>query len=183
MVAALGLALTMTGCDDKSRKTPLPDREESIGAAASELSEPSASEVQRPDVKARVEQIYDAICKLYNASDEEMQNLESIDRNYCSAAWNEALERVGKPKTAHVGDAKALNYDYWIQAQDWEHVSYKEVKLVSMSGDDKAQVELLLVNGRDFKVTLTLVYERDNWYVDDLADEAHPDGIRRTMEE
>ena len=73
------------------------------------------------------------------------------------------------------------DYDYWIQGQDWDSVSYKNVKVMDIVDGRTAHVELILHNMQDNLIGLTLIKERGKWFIDDLIDEPNPHGIRKTQ--
>lgn len=60
--------------------------------------------------------------------------------------------------------------DYWIQGQDWcDDLSARIVNIEMVSGK-KALVTMNIHNCQDSKETLVMVYERNNWFIDDMTE-------------
>jgi len=131
------------------------------------------------DVKVRVERIYKHVAKAYNecnnSSDFTLPK-ENFDEIYCSEDWNTTLKKAleSQPDSDEIG---LFDYDYWITGQDFGNVSVSDVKVVKLEGDD-ALVMLSMHNlGSVTKINLKMVYERDNWFIDDMAEGFEYDSI------
>lgn len=129
------------------------------------------------DVKARVVDIYEDVAATYNKSNEALDpNLPDsvdFDSKYCSEEWNNTLKEalLSQPDSDEIG---VFDYDYWIQGQDYGDVSVSRVHVVSLDGD-RAVVTLTVHNmGMDNEIRLNMVYERDDWYIDDIVDNVPP---------
>ncbi len=131
------------------------------------------------DVKARVERIYGHVAKTYNEcnrGNELTLPKENFDKEYCSDDWNATLKKAleSQPDSDDIGP---FDYDYWIVGQDFGHVSVSDVKVVKLEGNN-AIVKLNLHNlGSVSKINLKMVYERNNWYIDDMAEGPEYDSI------
>lgn len=67
------------------------------------------------------------------------------------------------------GDPICCDCDHWIQAQDFDHDLAARVLDVNMTGKDKAVAGIIIRNfGTDHNVTLSLVRERGDWFIDDM---------------
>lgn len=134
-------------------------------------------------VVGRVKEIYDDVCRRYNRPNQMSPNRFDIERRFCSKAWQAESEEVRQIDKRHHGDLGLWDYDFWIQGQDWENVSYHGVKVVRAE-DRTAYVRLVVHNmNDDAQIGLRLVKERGNWFIDDLTDENHPQGIRARQAE
>ncbi len=129
------------------------------------------------DVKARVEAIYAEVADVYNKSndlqDPSLPESVDFDTKYCSQDWNSTLKvaLLSQPDSDEIG---VFEYDYWIQGQDYDGVSVSRVHVESMD-DDRAVVTLMLHNmGMDNEIRLNMLYERDNWFIDDMVDNVPP---------
>ncbi len=131
------------------------------------------------DVKARVEGIYGHVAKAYNdcnTGTEFSLPKENFDELYCSEDWKATLDKAlkSKPDSDEMGP---FDYDYWISGQDFGNVSVSDVKVVKQEGDS-AVVMLNLHNlGTVSPINLKMVYERDNWFIDDMAEGSEIDSI------
>lgn len=118
--------------------------------------------------KKRVEEIYADVFGVYNkvneTQDMNLFSSRSFEQDYCSQAWNNTVAAV-LAKNENFFDA-----DYWVMGQDWDNVGIKDVK-VSKVSDTVCTATLNLINfGASHPVSLTLVYERGNWFIDNFVD-------------
>ncbi len=99
------------------------------------------------------------------------QRIDSIyeykeDNDFCSANYLE-LDEVASIYSRDLGYVY-LDCDHWITGNDideqWSY-TVKEIKIIS---DTKAIADILIHNFKDQQVILDLVFERDDWYVDDF---------------
>lgn len=132
------------------------------------------------DVKIRVENIYNHVAKEYNKCNESSEftipNNDIFDELYCSTDWNATLKKAleSQPDSDDIG---LFEFDYWIFGQDFGSISVTDVKVTKLEGDS-AVVMLNLHNlGSVNKINLKMVYERDNWYIDDMCDSFEYDSI------
>ena len=58
--------------------------------------------------------------------------------------------------------------DYWIHGQDWCDDLSARVLGVELVSGRKARVRINIHNCNDHKMTLVMVYERNNWFIDDM---------------
>lgn len=120
-------------------------------------------------VKASVDTIYTTLCDTYNGALDEAQKTEmSLDRRFCTKAWNQTMEACERERMKRHEQMGCFDYDYWISAQDWEVLSYKIGK-VSMQDATHAVVYVVLKN-RDVKTLFQLWMRKEDghWRIDDL---------------
>lgn len=132
-------------------------------------------------VARRVTEIYGFLCKSMNDSNVEAPDKTVFEQRFCSRAWNEEGKKVAQIDARHPGDLGLWEYDYWIQAQDYVHLSFRNVRVVSIENHQTARVKLILHNGKDVPLELKMVKEQGLWRIDDLTDAANPLGIRATQ--
>lgn len=126
-------------------------------------------------IRERIDTIYQSVGKI--TTDEEGNtnyNPSGINRDsaYCSeryyALMSEALKLCDE-----TGDI-LYDYDYWVCGQDisddWR---YKVAKVYNIT-DSTALVDMIIHNFVDQETTIALLYERDDWYIDDFN--PSPDG-------
>lgn len=143
---------------------PYTGNEAPIVAAAG----PVANNQNVKAAKKRVEEIYADVFGVYNkvneTQDMNLFSSRSFEQDYCSQAWNNTVAAV-LAKNENFFDA-----DYWVMGQDWDNVGIKDVK-VSKVSDTVCTATLNLINfGASHPVSLTLVYERGNWFIDNFVD-------------
>ncbi len=123
----------------------------------------------------RVENIYKDVAEVYNKCNEggemslESLNNANFEEKYCSQAWNAMLAKISAIDSALPEDEIGFfDADYWIDGQDFSNVSASDVKVVKIEGE-KATVTFNLHNcGSMSAITLTMVFERDDWFIDDF---------------
>jgi len=123
----------------------------------------------------RVESIYKDVAEVYNKCNEndelslEPLSKANFEKKYCSDNWNAMLAKVSAIDAAlPEGEMGFFDADYWIDGQDFSNVSASDVKVVKIDGDN-ATVTFTLHNcGGTNTITLTMVFERDDWFIDDF---------------
>ncbi len=140
----------------------------------------SVRQHQAEDVANRVDSIYQDVANVYNRSNESSEmsevNAADFDGKYCSEEWNATLNKALQcwPDSEELG---LFEYDYWISGQDYGNVSISDVQVTRLEGDS-ATVTFKLHNLDDVnELRLQMVYERDNWYIDDIFDKYAFDSI------
>ncbi len=170
----VSIACFFAGCNHQAaRQTP-------YRHADSKMESRVKDETAVWEVQNRVEEIYNFICKQYNDAKANVPDRSKFQK-FCSSAWNAQAAAVDRIDAKHVGEIGLWDYDYWIQGQDWDSVSYKNVKVMDIVDGRTAHVELILHNMQDNLIGLTLIKERGKWFIDDLIDEPNPHGIRKTQ--
>ena len=67
-----------------------------------------------------------------------------------------------------LGEPIIHDADYWVWGQDWCDDLFAKVLSIELVTGKKANVTVNIRNCRDKKVTLVMIYERDNWFIDDI---------------
>ncbi len=149
--------------------------------AETPINAPSAKAKNQNEkaAKKRVEEIYADVFSVYNkvneTEDMTLFNSRSFEQDYCSQDWNNAVAAV------LAKDENFFDADYWIMGQDWDNVSIKDVK-VSKVTDTVYTATLNIINfGTAHPAKLTLVYERDNWYIDNFIDVKYDQDWKESM--
>lgn len=136
----------------------------------------------------RVSNIYKDVCDLYNAAQDnpnfdEKLSEKDFDSLYCSEEWNDLLKKVNKyDEENNPDDIGFFDFDYWIMGQDFQDMSFHDVKVLSMN-DNEATVSLTLVNLSDIKLKLNMVYERGDWYIDNFENLSMEFELKNSMQE
>ena len=117
----------------------------------------------------RVNDIYEYVLKCKNSNCD-----IGPDKKYCTIEWNRLLHEVDSLST----DYPYWDDDYWIMGQDIsEDLSFNNVHVLYLDGDT-ASASVTIHNFGDTKVTLSLVYERDDWYIDNIISYHYYNGER-----
>jgi len=156
-----------------AQQNQVADAQQNQSADAQQNQVADAQHHQATDVKARVEAIYADVATTYNRCNEQgdMQLLQetNFDEKYCSSDWNEAQRQA--MAVYDEDDGPLFDYDYWVSGQDFQNVSASDVKVIKLEAD-KAVVTLNVHNcGTVTAIRLELVYERNNWFIDNMTSE------------
>jgi hypothetical protein len=93
-------------------------------------------------------------------------NKINLDSTFCTVGYcdlmRQALDQMGE-------DDVLMDYDHWINAQDYSEDLAARVASIDNFTDSTAIVKVAVRNfGRDGVIVLSMRYERDDWYVDDF---------------
>lgn len=121
---------------------------------------------QPEDVEKRVNEMYGNVVSAYLK-----QNFSvNFDSLYFSEEFYRLDSQIGDIEN-QLGEPIVHDADDWICAQDFGKDLSAKVNSVKMRGNKKALVSVIIHNyGKDFEQDLTVVYERDNWFIDDMYD-------------
>ena len=140
---------------------------------------------QPDDVQKRVEEIYDHVCSVYQKHYVDNESLWKV--NLDSLYYSEELYRLDCQIGALEEEMCEPIYhdvDLWIHAQDFPSDLAFRVLKVKMDGNKKAYVTINIHRfGNDAQEVLTMVYERDNWFIDDMSDGTMKDHMKKILKE
>ena len=121
---------------------------------------------QAAQVKQRVEFIYNTVFSAYTNRDVNVP-IPNFYEKFCSQELNKTMSKAMK---IEVYDVPIIDMDYWYMGQDFnDKLHIKNVKVISVSGN-KATVKIIINNYEDIPITLKLVFERGDWFIDDFDD-------------
>jgi hypothetical protein len=141
----------------------------------------------------RVNEIYEAVFKEYNAEDS-LRNLgelegsptwekrEQFNKDYCTRDLNRLFKQIDEiDRLYHSGEMGFIDADYWIMAQDWNELSISDVEVLSLTPIE-ASVQFNLHNFGDSKpVALRLLMEDGEWKIDDFLDVGADFDMKKSM--
>ena len=127
-------------------------------------------------IRQRIDIIYKNVGKpLYDAEGNMVDYIHSHfnrDSAYCSERYY-ALMRQALEICDETGDI-LYDYDHWVCGQDFsDDWNYKVAKVYNVT-DSTALVDLIIHNYSDSETTIAMLFERDDWYIDDFS--PLPDG-------
>lgn len=124
---------------------------------------------------ARKKQIEDRVNSMYKHVLSEYMNPEhrnpstNFDSIYYSKEFYHLDRMIGSIENM-LAEPIIHDADTWIHGQDWcDDLSARILNIEMVSGK-KAIVTINIHNCRDAKETLVMVYERNNWFIDDLTE-------------
>ena len=137
------------------------------------------------DVQKRVEEIYNHVCSVYLKHYEDGKSLWEV--NLDSLYYSQELYRLDNQIGAlenELCEPLIHDCDFWILAQDFPSDLAFRVLRVKMDGNKKAYVTINVHRfGNDEEEILTMVYERGNWFIDDLNDGTMKDAMKKLLKE
>ena len=136
------------------------------------------------DVEKRVSEIYSHVYGEYlNHFDDGILWDINFDSLYYSEEFYRLHNQIGDLEE-QLGGPLVHDVNYWICAQDYDKDLAARVLRVKMDGNKKAKVTINIHNcGQDKEEILTMVYERDNWFIDDMFDDTMKKRIRDDLKE
>ena len=121
---------------------------------------------QPEDVEKRVNEMYGNVVSEYLKRNFSVK----FDSLYYSEDFYRLDRQIGDIEN-QLGEPIVHDADDWICAQDLDKDLSAKVNSVKMRGNKKALVTVIIHNcGHDFEQNLTVVYERGNWFIDDMYD-------------
>lgn len=97
-----------------------------------------------------------------------MGNGFNLDSAYCSSRYYSLIEQALEI-TSETGDI-LFDYDHWVCGQDYSEDWYYTIQKVSDITDSTATAEVQVINfGNVHDLILSLLYERDDWYIDEFG--------------
>ena len=159
--------MMLVACGDKTSKN--------VGDADSLPHSPNTSIQESAEgeaVKHTKEYITQRIDTIYKYKD---------DAVCCSNRYNELTNQACK--IADELEDLYIDCDHWVVGQDIDpNWSYK-VSNINIESDSIAWAEMTIHNFSDHKVKLKLLYERGDWFVDDLLTTYVENGVAKELSE
>lgn len=129
--------------------------------------------------KATEEYVNQRVTNIYNdiitAVDKGKYNQLEFTQRYGSEVFKDLVETA--TEWQHVAEVKIIDRDILLPIDGVEQFSFKDVRITRMEGQ-KADVELLLFNGSEQEyIWLTMVYENDDWFIDNISTETYEGGV------
>ncbi|MBR4793709.1 MAG: YARHG domain-containing protein [Bacteroidaceae bacterium] len=133
------------------------------------LSSDSIDNTRKKQIEDRVNSMYKHVFSEYLKSryDLPTTNFDSI---YYSQEFYHLDRMIGSIEN-QLGEPIIHDADYWVWGQDWcDDLSVRVLNVEMLSGK-KAKVTINHHNCNDRQLTLVMVYERNNWFIDDMIDQ------------
>lgn len=171
---ALCLVAVMTGCKQKGQTAPT-DSSDSTTVAAVDAGIDKHSEAY---IRQRLDTIYGHIRQMIAAETEDNRTYISsafnLDSAYCSSRYY-SLMKQALEITNETGDI-LFDYDHWVCGQDYSKDWHYKIREVSDITDSTATAEMEIINfGNANDLSLSLLYERGDWYIDEFGDSVAPE--------
>ena len=107
-------------------------------------------------VKSRVTAIYaDAL-----------KNSRGCDKKYLTTSLYSMYAKSVRQSRGEIG---AIDYDIWSQSQD-PYMPKATIESIKVSNNTSATAHIAITDGSTSKVVLTMKYENNNWFIDELED-------------
>ena len=162
----------LVACGDKTSKTTVDA--DSLNADTL-LSSPAPSLRERAEgeaAKHTKEYISQRIDTIYKYRD---------DAKCCSNRYNELTNKACK--IAEELEDMFIDSDHWVVGQDINPKWSYKIRNIKIESDSIAWAEMTIHNFSDHKVRLKLLYERDDWFVDDILTTFVEDGVAKEYSE
>ena len=132
------------------------------------LSSDSIDNVRKKQIEDRVNSMYKHVLSEYMNPEHRVPST-NFDSIYYSKEFYHLDRMIGSIENM-LAEPIIHDADTWIHGQDWcDDLSARILNIEMVSGK-KAIVTINIHNCRDAKETLVMVYERNNWFIDDLTE-------------
>ena len=164
------LAITMlVACGDKTSKTGVDADSLTTDSAT---IQPYIATIDLDSVRHTKEYITQRIDTIYKYRDDDM---------CCSKRYNDLSNQACK--IAEELEDMFIDSDHWVVGQDINPKWSYKIKNIKIESDSIAWVELNIHNFSDHKVRLKLLYEREDWFVDDILTTYVENGVAKEVSE
>ena len=128
----------------------------------------SIDNVKKKEIEDRVNSMYKHVFSEYLKSRNPPLGY-NFDTQYFSKDFFHLHDLISSLENQS-GEPIIHDADHWIWGQDWcDDLSARVLKVDMVSGK-KAKVTVNIHNCNDRQLTLVMVYERQNWFIDDMID-------------
>ena len=164
------LALMMlVACGDKTNNTGVDADSLTTDSAT---IQPAIATVNLDSVRHTKEYITQRIDTIYKYKD---------DAVCCSNRYNELTNQACK--IADEIEDLFIDSDHWVAGQDIDPKWSYKIRNIKIESDSIAWAEMTIHNFSDRKVRLKLLYERGDWFVDDILTTYVENGVAKEFSE
>ena len=164
------LAITMlVACGEKTSKTGVDADSLTTDSAT---IQPYIATIDLDSVRHTKEYITQRIDTIYKYRDDDM---------CCSKRYNDLTNQACK--IAEELEDMFIDSDHWVVGQDINPKWSYKIRNIKIESDSIPWVELNIHNFSDHKVRLKLLYEREDWFVDDILTTFVEDGVAKEYSE
>lgn len=161
--------MMLVACGDKTSKTGV-DADSLITESAT--IKPAIATVNLDSVRHTKEYITQRIDTIYKYKD---------DAVCCSNRYNELTNQACK--IADEIEDLFIDSDHWVAGQDIDPKWSYKIRNINIESDSIAWAEMTIHNFSDRKVRLKLLYERGDWFVDDILTTYVENGVAKEFSE
>lgn len=166
-----GMAV-MISCNQKGQTAPADSSKDSL--IADSIADTGIDRHSEAYIRQRLDTIYGNIRqRVTNETDDKHPYMApgfNPDSAYCSSLYY-GLLRQAIDITNEMGDI-VFDYDHWICGQDFSQDWNYQIQKVYDITDSTAVADITVINfGHKLDVTLFLVFERGDWYIDEFGSE------------
>ena len=161
--------MMLVACGEKTNKTGV-DADSLITESAT--IKPTIATVNLDSVRHTKEYITQRIDTIYKYRD---------DAVCCSNRYNELTNQACK--IADEIEDLFIDSDHWVAGQDIDPKWSYKIRNIKIESDSIAWAEMTIHNFSDRKVRLKLLYERGDWFVDDILTTFVENGVAKEFSE
>ncbi len=186
MLLAVCAMAVMISCKQKGQTASPDGSKDSL--TADSITDAGIDKHSEAYIRQRLDTIYSNIRqRVTNETDDNHPYMDSgfnPDSAYCSSLYYGLLKQA-IDITNETGDI-VFDYDHWVCGQDFSQDWNYQIQKVYDITDSTAMADLTVINfGNKIDVTLSLVFERGDWYIDEFGSDGRglqPAGrLRRTQ--
>ena len=169
MTVAVAVVLMMSACGSKTNNSASDADSLQSDSVSADAAENSVEKHTEDYLRGRVDSFYSAYKNpKYEKNGTRIYNGKFVNRDsaYCSKGYKDLMAKA--EAIAEENEEPLLDYDHWTNSQDDNNFTCEVGKISNMT-DSTAIVKVKAKNsGKPYTVTLSMRFERNDWYVDDF---------------
>ena len=163
------LILMMTACGNKTKGGSDTD-----SLAVDSTTSDAIDRHSEAYIRERLDTIYTTIRRQITSKlkgiDSYIQSGFNLDSAYCSSRYYSLMEQALEI-SEETGEV-VFDYDHWVCGQDYSEDWNYQIQKIHHITDSTATAEINVINfGQNNDVTLSLFFERGDWYIDEFGPE------------
>ena len=124
---------------------------------------------QKKAVKSETDEIIERVQNIYQTVAQMPDSTRLLEEKFCSEKWRQNVAQILKYDSKFEDRVGFFDANYWVLAQDYGDISVSDIELERQNGDS-AWVKMILHNlGTTTPMRLTLVYEDEEWKIDNFV--------------
>ncbi len=174
-LCALCFTLLLLACENKQKEGSNADgtRNGNECSADSVSYSNIEEDMAEEKVRTRVTNIYDKIFGWYLSHADSVGIVSFDTDDYLSEDYLKLYRQVKERDSKLEGEIGFFDGYHWIQGQDWSNDLSMQIERVEVVDANHARCNVLIHNGGcDTPLILSMVRQKEIWYIDDFIDKA-----------
>ena len=178
-------ALLLLACGNKQKEGADADGTRNENECSADSISHSNLEKDMVDeiVRVRVTNIYDKIFGWYLTHADSVGIVSFNTDEYLSEDYMKLYRKVMEQDSELKGEIGFFDGDHWIQGQDWGSDLNMQIEHIEIVDSNHARCKVRIHNGgSDTPLILSIVRQKENWYIDDFIDQTRDYSEKEQMQ-